>query len=460
MEPWPNQIPESGGICLFEGRLKDFAEEVKREVPIKAVIGSLPRPNQAFWTLSALWAGWLWGQDAVEPYKPALRRRRYDWAWNTTALNAAFSYLPDMVAPGTPFFALLSEPEPSSLTSALTAASAAGVDLISLALRTEHDPIQIVWSCNGDTKQPYIASVGEVRKAIRGHLVERGEPASYLHVHTAGLIALTNTNALKRPEQEFDEAIRETHSLIQAALEEDPHFIHYSSGESVDTGLWGWKKSSHDVPRSDAAQSHDSLADRVEIQVVTFLQKHPSSIFLEVEQELYPHFPGLLTPSQGMIYAVLSSYANRQNGTWKLRAEDVASARREELKKIGNVTETIGNRLGYAARRAGKIHLWEQNGRIERAFCILASALVGPALTETSYPLAQTVLVIPGGRAALVTYKLQRDPALATHTKSIQVVKYRLLRALVELPVLTRETFEEQIAGDPLEKPKSQMTMF
>jgi hypothetical protein len=49
---------------------------------------------------------------------------------------------------------------------------------------------------------------------------------------------------------------------------------------------------------------------------------------------------------------------------------------------------------------------------------------------------------------------------LAAHTKAVQVVKYRLLRTLVELPVLTRETFEEQIAGDPLEKSKSQMTMF
>ena len=460
MEPWPNQIPESGGICLFEGRLKDFAEEVKREISIQAVTGSLPRPNQAFWTLSALWAGWLWGQEAVEPYKPALRRRRYDWAWNATALNAAFSVLLEMVATGTPFFALLSEPEPSSLTSALSAASAAGMDLTSLALRTEHDPIQIVWTCAGNSNHPNTTQVGEVRKAIRAHLVERGEPASYLHVHAAGLIALTKANTLKQKEQEFDEALRATQSLIQAALEEDPHFVHYSSGESVDTGLWGL--GNNDLPVRGAAQSryYESLSDRVEIAVVTFLQKHPNSIFLEIEQDLYPRFPGLLTPSQGMIYAVLSSYANRENGAWKLRVEDVAAARHRDLNQIARLIETMGMRLGYSTRKQGKNYLWEQNGVIERTFTILASALVGRALAETPDPPAQTVLVIPGGRAALVAYKLQRDPALAAHTKSIQVVKYRLLRTLVELPVLTRETFEEQIAGDPLEKSKSQMTMF
>jgi hypothetical protein len=39
-------------------------------------------------------------------------------------------------------------------------------------------------------------------------------------------------------------------------------------------------------------------------------------------------------------------------------------------------------------------------------------------------------------------------------------VKYRLLRSLSDVPVLTRETFEEQIASDPLEKSKAQMMMF
>jgi hypothetical protein len=489
MEPWPNQPPESGGICLFEGRLKDLAEAVKKEIPIKAVIGSLPRPNQAFWTLSALWAGWLWGREAVEPYKPALRRRRYDWAWNATALNAAFTHLFDMLHLGTPFFALLSEPEPSSLSSALTAASAAGLDLQSLALRTEHDPIQLYWTSGEHLKrQPNEANTEDVREAIHTHLSERGEPASYLHVHAAGLIALAKSHALKQKEQEFDEALRGTHSLIQTALEEDPRFVHYSSGESMDTGLWGLQgpvilpKDHRDDVSAVENPSHnngdssvvarkaplpqndmkESLSDRVEIAVVTFLQKHPNSIFLDIEQDLYPRLPGLLTPSQAMIYAVLMSYANKEGAAWKLRPEDLASARREELNHIPRLIETIGRRLGYATRtrKQEKNYLWEQNGALKRTFTILASALLGRALAETPYPPEQTVIVIPGGRAALAAYKIQRDPALAAHIKTVQVVKYRLLRTLVELPVLTRETFEEQVAGDPLEKSKLQITMF
>ena len=69
---WPSKLPGTAGICLYDGRLKQLADELKQEIPIGAVIGSIPRPNQAFWTLSALWAGWLWGRAAVDPYRAAL----------------------------------------------------------------------------------------------------------------------------------------------------------------------------------------------------------------------------------------------------------------------------------------------------------------------------------------------------------------------------------------------------
>jgi hypothetical protein len=91
---------------------------------------------------------------------------------------------------------------------------------------------------------------------------------------------------------------------------------------------------------------------------------------------------------------------------------------------------------------------------------VLASALIGRASLETHHLPEQTLIVIPGGRAALAAYKAQRDPALAAQLKKYRVVKYRLLRTLLEVPVLTRETFEEQVVSDPVEKSKAQMIMF
>jgi hypothetical protein len=464
LEAWPNKIPESGGICIYEGRLKELAHEVKKEIPIAAVIGSVPRPNQAFWTLSALWAGWLWGREAVEPFKVALRRRRYDWAWNATALNAAFAHLFELLPLGTPFFGLLPEAEPPFLTAALIAASTAGFDLTSLALRTEHDAVQLLWTRGERLKrESNDPEIDHVQKAIYTHLLERGEPASYLHVHAAGLIALVEAHALNKKELEFDEALRRVNNLMNKALSEDERFVHYSTGESVDTGMWGLaaRPERSEAPSALAGTSQeDSLSDRIEMAIVTFLQNNPDSIYLEIEDDLYPQFPGLMTPSKAMIYAVLTSYAERDNSAWRLRPEDIANARRSELTTITAMLEAVGTRLDYTTRKEEKNYLWEEKGKTERAFYILASALVGRAMDETPYPPEQTIIVIPGGRAGLIQYKAQRDPSLAARMKNYQLVKYRLLRTLFEVPVLTRETFDEQIASDPLEKSKSQMMMF
>ncbi|MBK8783191.1 MAG: hypothetical protein IPO22_15615 [Anaerolineales bacterium] len=304
-EAWPKRIPESGGICIYEGRLKQLADEVKKEIPIAAVIGSVPRPNQAFWTLSALWAGWLWGKDAVEPYKVALRRRRYDWAWSATALHAIFSHLNGLLADGVPMFCLIPEPEPAFITSAFTAAHTAGFKLESVALRTEHDAVQVIWK-TAQKPKPANTDADVLQKSIYEYLCARGEPASYLHIHTAGLIALEEANALKQPELEFDETLRKIHGLFSSALKDDERFMHYSTGENLETGMWGVNMkmgldtSEKNTRSTRPADSEESLSDLAEMAVVTYLQKNPNAIFLEVEEDLYPRFPGLIDSVQGV----------------------------------------------------------------------------------------------------------------------------------------------------------------
>ncbi|NTV04436.1 hypothetical protein HGA89_05955 [bacterium] len=53
---WPEIPAETGGLCLFDGPVRDLAPRLK-EITLGAVVTVLPRPNQAFWTLSALWSG-------------------------------------------------------------------------------------------------------------------------------------------------------------------------------------------------------------------------------------------------------------------------------------------------------------------------------------------------------------------------------------------------------------------
>jgi hypothetical protein len=204
----------------------------------------------------------------------------------------------------------------------------------------------------------------------------------------------------------------------------------------------------------------DSLTDGVEMAIVNYLQKSPDCIYLEIENELYRHFTGLLTPSKRIIYAVLNSYAEREDGKWKLRREDVASARINDLKSMSAIIETIGRRLKYGFHKQDKWLVWDDNGKPGRVFYLLASALVRRAIDDNPYPPEQSILVIPGGRAALIAYKEERDPVLAERMQPYRLAKYRSWRSLSEVPILTRATFEEQISGDPVEQAKGQMMMF
>ncbi len=447
------KVPESGGILLYEGRIKDLAEVVKN-APIQAVIGVIPRPNQAFWTLSALWAGWLWGREAAEPFKIALRRRRYDWGWQATALHAALHHVFDLLPLSTPFFGLLAEAEPGFISATLTAASTAGFDLHAQAMRTAHDPIQLLWQ-RGERlhRQKGTVSLEAIREAMHTHLKELGEPAVYLQLHAVGLAEQARGRGLMRPEQDFDEALREVGSNIQEALQSDVRMERMDSEErSLEIGLWDLK------PGEERAEP---LADRVERAVVTFLQKNPSSTLLELERGIYPDFPGLLTPSKALVGAVLESYGVLEDGCWRLREEDSASQRRTELKQMSDLIETIGERLDYSTERFDRnACAWKEKGKIIRVFYLVVSAVTGRILAENRYPLEKCLLVLPGGRAGLLTYKEKRDPKLRQRLEGWCIVKFRLMRALADIPVLTRQTFEEQLASDPVEQTQGQMMMF
>ena len=273
-------------------------------------------------------------------------------------------------------------------------------------------------------------------------------------------------------------------------MKEDDRFLHHSTGEGVDTGLWGLSEQEErprlrqeerfhpwqeDYKRSESIiegkapvsltsslprAATESLLDRLEVAIVNYLQKNRESIYLEIENEAYRSFPGLLTPSKGMIYAILDSYAEKNGASWKLRAEDAAAARQQDLITISALIETIGKRLKYKTHKQEKWLIWEENEKPVRVYNVLASALVERAIAETLHSFAPSILVIPGGRAALVAYKAERNPALAKRLQAHLLTKYRLWRALSDLPLLTRETLDEQLSSDPVEQAKGQMMMF
>ena len=449
---WPELPPEGGGICIFEGPLRHLGTRMEA-VTLGAVASVLPRPNQAFWTLSALWAGWLWGREAIAQFKSVLRRRRYDWNWHAGAMYAAMKNLYALVPMKAPVFALLPEAEPSFLSAAMLAGAGAGFDLSGLALRTRHDPIEIVWHRRAFSHEERSDKEIEidpqaVAQAMQAAAQARGEPQTYLHLHAAGLAAMAGDRSLHWRE----EALARVHAPIQAALG-SPGFIHYSESQNLEVGLWG-------LEAGEGTQ--DPLPDRVEVTVVRHLQKHPGASLREIEIAVNAEFPGLLTPSLGLLRAILDSYALESGGTWSLRSEDSPAGRREDLESAEAALTTLAARLGYAVVRQEAPHRyfhWQEPGRPVYRIHLIASVVVGRILRMEGEGPGQALLVLPGGRSSLLAYKIERDPSLRLLAQAWKVLKFRHLRELAGTIDMDREGWGKELSRDPVEPPE-QMKLF
>lgn len=450
---------EPGGILIFEGRLKDLASQLG-DFPLKAVLAPLPRQNQAFWTLSALWAGWLWGREAAAPFKSVLRRRRYDWSWHAAALYAALSSLSPNIPEGTPALGLIGEAEPGFLSAAMMAADSAGFATQGVAMRHQDDQAQIHWVRTArpiptqppDTSLLEQAAVAAAQKLIQ----QRGEPCPYLPVHIAVLDELINKgvfNLASEPPSGPDAS--ELQPILQNYLSYKNGFLRYGgSSSSLESGYWWLKETSAINP---------PLADRVEFSLVKFLVSAGRVSLKAADQAVCSELPGLLTPDPHLVQAVLGSYAEPDEGAaglWRLREQDRPTNRKLELAEMRASLAALGQKLGFIVEQ-GDILVWKTStGQISSAFYIMASAALGTLIRWRAYSPGQSVVVLPGGRANLVMFKLRRDPRLQQIVDSgWRFLKFRHLRRLAEEPNLTAENFPEFLSLDPLTYNAAQMQL-
>lgn len=467
---WPqkleSEIGKLGGICIFEGRLRDLAVDLPG-LTVGAVVATLPRPNQAFWTLSALWAGWLWGREAVGPFKSVLRRRRYDWAWHTTALASALKALADHLPPGIPFLGLIGEVELGFLEATLIAADLAGFDLQELTLREESPLAYIKWQRGGtEIDSSHLDSISTlIQSTVEEYLVERGEPADYLHLSAGTLVKLSSEHIFRRPtqatppsekpEDQPADLFNQTQSAIREVLTYRGGFLRYGAGESYDTGFW-WLR--------EVTEPAAPLADRVETEIVRYLIQYPARNFDQIDASLCESFSGLYTPGLDLVHICLDSYGIHtppESDCWSLRPADTPTNRRTEINVIHDQIYRLAERMGYTAQGDSPI-LWLDGSNQPRYwFFINASAVFSEIILNSGLPANQTLIVIPGSRANLVVYKLRRDPRMNQVAQAgWRFLKFRHLRWLLETPVLMESNFDEQLNADPLTYTASQQRLF
>ncbi len=451
---WPSLPPQQGGISLYDGRIKELASSLS-DLDIQAILTSFPRPNQAFWTLSALWSGWLWGHEAVEPYKSVLRRRRYDWGWHTTAIRSALSSLGNGIAPGTPYFGMVTEIEPGFLASVILGARLANLELSSLALRVEDGLAQIEWkhpsheiAAEGKMESTTTAKI--IQSQAQHYLLEvRGEPSPYTYIHAVGLAGIA-----RNP---YPENIQSPHEYLSQVQSEYPRSLSFRNGflryggsdKSLEVGLW-WTSSWNNniLP----------LADRTEVALVKHLSQNPGTSLAHIDRAVCKEFPGISPPEPDMIQMCLQSYGYQENpeaDCWHLHDREVPGKRRKDIETIATLIKTMGQRLGFKTiQKDGfpPIIQWiKSQGSPNYQFMISASALLGKFIQSEKKLQGKAIMIIPGSRANLIAYKLNHNPYYPNLLdKDSRFVKYRHIRLLFDNPNLNPTNLDEHLFLDPL----------
>ncbi|MBX3006112.1 MAG: hypothetical protein KF821_09855 [Anaerolineales bacterium] len=439
---WPEAPPASGGICIYEGRMRGLAAELG-DLPLAAVATVLPRPAPAFWTLCALWAGWLWGREAIGPFVLVLRRRRYDFAWHSEALHAALSAVAEQVSEKTPVLALLPEADGGLQAAAAVAANLAGLRIDSMAYRHAAAEMQL-------TLYKAAAQAAEepaeqaIRRAAHFVLGQRSQPSAFEYLQAAALNLLNKQPAMGAPApHEVADVFTYTRKQIESAIRTHGEFVQFGGAAEAESGQW-WHTRTH--------AERTPLADRVEMALVRSLLRTPPQSQHALDRALCRIFPGLLTPAPGLLAALLASYGELDGAAWRLAAEDQPRQRRADLAEMRAALQQLATRLGYRVTTSeGGALRWLHGEQPVLNFYVIASALLGEVLLHASTPPSHSLIVLPGRRAALALYKVQHDPRLEQALAAgWRFVKFRSVRRLLAAQTLTLESVADAARLDPL----------
>ncbi len=441
---------EAGTIATYAGGVRELAPQLAGLAP-DFLISFLPRPNPAAWTLSAMWADWLWGRPAAGSLAGALHRRRYDWNWHARALTASAMALAEHLPAGTPLAAFLGESEPAFFAAAVWSFYQAGFSLKGRALRPDTECAQLLWSAPGPDHTPVshgpqsIEPAEEVARLAARQLVSwRGEPTPLELLHAAAWSEAAHRRMLqpvspKDVEKDFSRYV----NALSKSVEEDPE-IRSTPPKESETGQTWW------LPGDETLTS--PLSDQVEVEAARILQENGPLTAEELDGRICSFFPGLLTPDLRLLRACLDSYGLRaENDAWVLRPEDHPASREGELVIVRETLRGLGKKLGFTVEEEDEQYWVGPDGEEVGRFLFTASAAVGRLLLRRVPDPKRAWIVLPGGRAPLVLYKLRRNVLLRRAVSTgWRFLKFRHIRRLLEDPLLGPDTLDQRFELDPL----------
>ncbi len=444
---WPDVPQGDQGVCLYKGRISGFkADSADRPLTFSAACTVFPRPNQAFWSLTAVWSGWLWGKNAVLPMKSALERRRFDWSWYASAVHQTLTGLHGLLSSGTPLLGAVSEAEPAFLASTLYAAENAGFSAQSSAMRSDEEVVQVLWK-NEPTShaKPPLTTHTVCVDAIRRYLMERGEPADELEVTAACLSDLTRRHLLSTSEESLPyHVIKDIQQEVAGLLSENGPFTSLQIQHGAQENRLYWLKN-EDQPRSV------TLSDRVECAFREQFWDVSSLDPVEVDRALCARFPGNLTPSSTLVKQITAAYTEHRkesSGPLHWLPEFERESLTDEKQRTVDNLHTLGMRLNYAIHADPDV-IWQDDdlGDPQFTFSVIDHAAVS-AIAFQAAGTGTRVIVLPDLLLGLLMYKLNSNPILsAAMNDHIKILTYQNITDLCNRELLQRSDFFSALEG-------------
>jgi len=439
---WPSLPAPQGGICLYQRRLAEKENLLQVQQP-QAILTIFPRPNQAFWTLSALWSGWLWGFQAVAPMRSALARRRYDWRWFALALEAALRGLSKALAMDTVMYGLLSQAAPNHLMGLLTGAHASGFQLNGYAASHSDEIIQCLWRPGAENKNPQKISIS---KTIQTFLESRGEPCAFQSILNDCLAQL----ALHANLSEELKGLEESYfSQIQQQVSDVLHDVNLAQSFQISP------TSSSQWWLADDRQACAPLSERMESALYDQLQQRSKLALPELESALCQALPGRLTPEKEALLVCLQSYADEDEGQppiYSLRKGERPSARQNDKQELQHAIHQWAELFGFETQdQEGLIHWLDSQHQPKWIFKVTVNCQIAEfVFAQNSEDGIEKVLVFPGSHSRWLLYRLRQDARLQVlMSKNWHLLKFRYARWLATREALTLEQWQKLLDGDP-----------
>ncbi|MBE0685006.1 MAG: hypothetical protein IH585_03320, partial [Anaerolineaceae bacterium] len=434
---YPDLPPESGGICFYPGRISSF-KDIEKLPEFQVVATVLPRPNQALWTYNAVWSGWIWGHEAAQKLKGALERRRYDWIWHTQAIRTVFAYTSNLKIP---FLAVAPELSNSFILAYLSAASSSNFQLKNAAYHPEQKSGQFYWYPKSSTMDMVLNH--KLSKNVKKYLEIKSESADYQELMSIFLISETIDQRESFQLEKFENSLFiQTQKLFDETISDKGNFIQVDEDQLENAEFW------LKIPPN----IYQPVSDQVEGNLIRFVQKNISFTFEEVAYFINLNLPGLLPVSNIFLQRLISSYCELQSegpNRYKLNTQEFIQARKNDIQQISKLIHAIGIKLGFTVNGDHPINWVSDQLDPNYKFFITASSIISQFKSKIEPDSFETVIVFPGSRAELLSYKIKNDPVYRQNFEKFHFVKFRHLRAISENPGMNFKTWVQILDSDP-----------